>query len=101
MSTDTATRKPKASDRRLAAIEALTRPVWSRILPEGGAEFLLTLDDRKDAGNAIILLRHLGRADRWQAAVKEWAEQVYAAADLDHLRWAFTQYGIYACLAAE
>lgn len=48
------------------------------------------------AGN-IRKLAQLGRTDRWQVAIENWARAVESEANLD---WAFLQYGIWAGYAS-
>jgi hypothetical protein len=46
-------------------------------------------------------LRPLGRTARWQQAVADWASMVESQEDERGYTWAFFQYGIFACHAAE
>lgn len=81
-----------AAERRLAAIQAVSDQFITR-------EGVQLMSDREAIAALIDALAPLGRTARWQAAVAVWAERVR---DLElPLIWAYQQYAIYACHAAE
>jgi hypothetical protein len=92
-----------ASDRRYAGIKAVNEAVirTDREVTEEGFTtahnvFLMT---REEAATAIRELAKLGRTERWTNSVEAWAAMVE---DIENpFEWAFIQYSVYACHAAE
>jgi hypothetical protein len=90
----------KASEKRYAAINALSESVRSLEVTDEGREVVWHKgeNDRAEVAAMIRDLAPLGRTDRWKTRIAQWAEAVETEAAF---QWAFDQYGIWACYAAE
>jgi hypothetical protein len=106
--TATAAPRQTATERRLAAINALTEEVRSAVKTSfrGGPPHVTVVwsadhADRAAVAAAIRELAPLGRTERWADAVSAWAREVEGSSTEEMFKWAFDQFGIWACYAAE
>jgi hypothetical protein len=101
---DTATKKPTAAERRFAAVRTLcdeTREARIDGDEKPYVHWFQTIRDQKVVASRIRDLAPLGRTERWTRTVEAWASEVETSETPEHYRWAFDQYGIYACHAAD
>lgn len=85
----------KAQQARYDSINAIIE----LFMPKAENYVLQTADCGK-VSSAILRLLPLGRTDRWQKAVSQWAELVDEGGS-EHLSWAILQGSVYAGHAAN
>jgi len=85
-----------ASERRFDAIKSVSDRVF-RVIP-GTAEGEWLTTDREAIATMIREIARLGRTTRWAEAVEGWAQAVEKE---ESLEWAFFQFSVWACYAAE
>jgi hypothetical protein len=93
----------KAAEKRFAAINALVTDVRYVKHVEGAMPTVVWTQQhaaRAVVAAAIREMLPLGRTERWQDAVAAWAREVEASTE-ETFRWAFDQFAVWACYAAE
>lgn len=92
-----------ASDRRFAGIKSVNDRVirTDREVNSEGYTVAVNVwltEDREEIATMIRELAKLGRTDRWVASVEAWAVAVETETSLE---WAFLQFSVWTCHAAD